>query len=398
MNFHLFKKYNNYQIGMFLASTSMAFGILREFIIIGLLGFTAKNDMLQIYLSIFYTIGLTIDAMRLSCLNLFSVLTLPHMLLAASVIGFPFAVIIAVVMSYSTGGLSNAILCLTIFGGYLNLIVALLITYKQRNNAYITAQIISVLPNFILIPGIIICFYFSENNLVFSIVFLTCLIPIVQLLLLLAVPNHHQEELKISKISIYLAVLTFARHFSSMIGEQLFQIIARATFFNYGAGYLSVFSMLIRLYSALRYVLIDSYIGSKLTDWKMELQHGDYRLFKMINSTKFSLCVAIVTLSGCLYSTDNFVESSIQMSIMLLFGFYFSTLVRIIYYKINHYENNAALIMRFAIYELIFSGFAFVIAHQFDYPLLALLWVGYIAKPLIQLLLLRRRFYGLAMN
>ena len=64
-----------YKIAVVLSSFSMAFGILREFIIIGLLGFTAKNDGLQLYLSIFYTIGMSIDAMRLACLNLYSCFT-----------------------------------------------------------------------------------------------------------------------------------------------------------------------------------------------------------------------------------------------------------------------------------------------------------------------------------
>ena len=121
---------------------SLLFGILREFMIVGILGFTAHNDMLQLYLSIFYTIGLTIDAMRLACLNLYSVLSLSRILLAASIIGLPFACLIGFSMSYSSGGLNLQMLMVTIIGSYLNLIASLLITYKQRNNLFLTAQVI----------------------------------------------------------------------------------------------------------------------------------------------------------------------------------------------------------------------------------------------------------------
>lgn len=391
-------KYSHYKMGIFISSLSMAFGILREFIIVGMLGFSAKNDMLQVYLSIFYTIGLTIDAMRLSCLNLYSVLSLSRMLVAASILGLPLAIMIGVMMSYSIGGLSNLIIIAAIMGGFLNLIVALLITYKQRNNAFIIGQVINVMPNFILIPGIMLCFFYSRNNLVSSIVLLTSVIPVVQLIILLVLPNKPHEALENNTVSFLSGIITFSRHFSSMIGEQLFQIIARAAFFNYGTGYLSVFSIMVRIYSATRFILIDSYIGSKLANWKNEFQYSDYYLSKLVNSTRLSLLIAVISFIVCLYSTNDLLRYSIQMAIVLVFGFYFSTIVRIVYFKINNHENNAALIVRFAIYELFFSVCAFVITKQMDYPLFALLWVGYIAKPLAQGLFLRKRLYTLAIH
>lgn len=393
---HIVKRYNSYQIAIFLSSLSMAFGLFREFLIAGLLGFTARNDMLQIYLSIFYTIGLTIDAMRLSCLNLFTLLSLPRMLFSASIIALPFSIIIGLMMNYSTDGLNIQILALTIFGSYLNLIAALLITYKQRTNVFLAAQIINVMPNFILIPGIILCYWIANKNVIFAIIALTSLIPVVQCVLLLLLPNKTSEKVETKAISLYASVMTFARHFSAMIGEQLFQIIARAAFFNYGAGYLSVFAMTVRIYSAFRFILIDSYIGSKLATWKKELQGIDYYLLKMINSTMFGLIIALISLFISMKTSNNLIQSSIQIVVILIFGFYFSTLVRIIYFKINRHENNLSLIIRFAIYELIFAGFAFILTRQLNYPILALLWIGYVAKPFAQLLLLRKRFYGLA--
>ena len=104
-------------------------------------------------------------------------------------------------MSYSTGGLNPIILWVTIIGSYLNLMAALLITYKQRNNAFLPAQIINIMPNFILIPGILICYWFA-SNLVFSIVCLTSIIPVVQCALLLLLPKQSADIINYKTISL----------------------------------------------------------------------------------------------------------------------------------------------------------------------------------------------------
>jgi hypothetical protein len=394
----ILKKYNSYQLAVFLSSLSMVFGILRELIIVSLFGFTLTNDILQIYLSIFYTIGLTIDAMRLACLNLFLILPLSRILLSASIISLPFSIGIGIIMSISVGGLDSHILLITILGGYLNLIAALLITYKQRNNVFLAAQVISVLPNFILIPGVIICYWLAKKDAVFIIVTLTSLIPCFQCILLLLLPNHSIEKKKEKKISLWSSLLIFIQHFSAVVGEQLFQIIIRSAFFNYGEGYLSLFAIAIRIYSGLRFILIDSYIGSKLAHWENESQKSDYYLFKMINSIVLSSIMVLISLFISLKISYDLTQLAIQMIILLLFGFYLSTLVRIIYFKINRYQNNTLLIIKFATYELIFACFAFILTKQLNDSLLAILWIGYIAKPFAQLLFLRRHFFTLSIN
>ncbi len=290
---------------------------MREFIIIGLLGFTSKNDTLQLYLSIFYTIGLSIDAMRLACLNLYSILPLSRIIFSASVISLPFSAIIGLIMSYSTGGLNISMLCVSIVGSYLNLIAALLITYKQRSNAFLAAQFINVMPNFILIPGILICYWFSTTNLVFSIVYLTSLIPIAQCLLLFLLPHQSPQIQPKKPISLLTSVMTFARHFAAMIGEQLFQIITRTAFYDYGPGYLSLFAITIRIYSAARFILIDSFIGSKLADWQKKLQRRNNYFLKLVDSTSIYVLIAFVAFVISLKPHIDLLYSSIQMILIL---------------------------------------------------------------------------------
>lgn len=389
------RRFNHFKIAIGLSSLSLFFGILREFLICGLLGFTAKNDQLQLYLSIFFTIGLAIDAMRLACLNLYSVLSLPRILFSASLIGLPFSMIIGFLMSYATAGLNILILSIAILGSYLNLIAALLITYKQRNNFFLSAQLINVMPNFVLIPGVIFCYWFVRNELVLAMVTLTSMVPVLQCFMLLMLPHESHEVTETNGLSLFKSVFTFARHFAAMIGEQLFQIITRSSFYNFGAGYLSVFAITIRIYFAARFILVDSFIGSKLANWRKELKQEDPLFSKISSSFLPAIVIAFFTLLISLNVSDTLFYAAIKIIIILFFGFYFSTAVRIIYFKINHLEHNSTLILRFAIYELIFAFIAFVVSKQLNYPILTLLWIGYIAKPFAQLLLLHKRVAGI---
>lgn len=392
----MLKHLNSYRIAVILSSLSLGFGILREFLIVGLLGFTANNDKLQLYLSIFYTIGLSIDAMRLACLNLYNQYSLPRILFSASVIGLPFSILVGTCMSYATGGLNLTILMITILGSYLNLMATLLITYKQRSNTFLAAQIINVMPNFILIPGILLWYWLSKQNLIFSIIMLTSMIPVAQCVLLLLLPNKTPVILQKKRISFIASIIIFLRHFAAMVGEQLFQMIIRSAFYHYGVGYLSVFAMTIRIYSAARFILIDSFIGSKLASWQKNPNQSEPYFAKLINLTMVSLLIACTALIISIHPSSQLIYCSIQMGVILLLGFYFSTLVRVIYFKINHHEINPALVTRFAAYELICALITLLLTIQLNYPILSLLWVGYIAKPFVQLLLLRKRYHGLA--
>ena len=381
---------NSYRIAVLLSTISMGFGILREFIIVGLLGFTSLNDSLQLYLSVFYTIGLTIDAMRLACLNLYSSFSLSRMLVCASVISLPFSFIIGFAMSFSTGGMNFQLLLITILGGYLNLIATLLITYNQRNNVFLLAQFINVLPNFILIPGVLCCYWFSTQDIIFSLVCLTSLIPVVQCFFLLLIPTQKTELLHHNKISFGAGLMVFVRHFSAMLSEPFYQTLLRTTFYHVGAGYLSMFAITIRIYSAARFILIDSFIGSKLANWKIKLKNETHYFEKFFDLTLLSLVIVIGLLFLSIQSSTRFLYFSLQIMAILAAGFYFSTLVRIVYFKINHHQNNPKIVIRFALFEFACLLLAFLLTKQLNYPILILLWIGYVAKPFGQLLFLRK--------
>ena len=62
----------------------------------------------------------------------------------------------------------------------------------------------------------------------------------------------------------------------------------------------------------------------------------------------------------------------------------------IVYFKINHHQNNPKIVIRFALFEFACLLLAFLLTKQLNYPILILLWIGYVAKPFGQLLFLRK--------
>ncbi|HSW71458.1 MAG TPA: hypothetical protein VLH77_05715, partial [Gammaproteobacteria bacterium] len=231
----------------------------------------------------------------------------------------------------------------------------------------------------------------APTEVVKAVVSLTAFIPVVQCILLLLLPKSSDETRPSKSISLYSAVFTCARHFSTLMGEQLFQVLARTTFFNFGAGYLSAYALAIRIYSALRFILIDSYIAAKLGLWKKEGQTKDY-LFKIVNSLSFSFFLVLVALGLGLARRNGFGSTMFQLVVILALGFYLSTVVRIIYFKMNHADTQSSLVWRFTLSELFFAFLAFILTIILKYPILALIWLGYVAKPFSQLLILRKPF------
>ncbi len=385
----LLKRITTYHIAIFLSLVSVTLGLLRELLIVNFLGFTPENDRLQLYLSIFYTIGLSIDTMRLSCLNLYTTLPLSRILFSATLMSLPFSIFIGLLMNQAAGGLDMTLLWISIIGSYLNLIAALLITYLQRNHLFLIAQIINVMPNIILIPGIFIAHSYLPTQLVFSIICLTSFIPIAQCLLLLLLAYRHTHPITTPSVSFLASITTFMRHFATVAGEQGFQMITRTAFYHYGTGYLSIYAIAVRLYSAVRFILIDSFIGSRLTAWKNE---SPIKNNQLLHSSFLGIGIATIALIISLKPSFNFIYAGIQMTLIFTFGFYFSTLVRIIYFHLNRNENNASLIMQFAFYECLFAFCAYLLTKQTHYPILGILWLGYIAKPFAQLWLLRRQY------
>jgi hypothetical protein len=377
-----------YKFAIAISTLSLGFGILREFLIVGLLGFSAKNDQLQLYLSVFYTIGLAIDAMRLTCLNLYERLALLHILLITCLVCLPLVVIVGFILDITVEGLDFKILIIALAGSYLNLIVAMLVTYKQRSGQFMWAQLINVIPNFILIPGVLVSYVYARESITLVLICLTSLIPLLQCISLLLLQDKEKPIIK-NPLKFIDTIPIFFRHSLTVVGEQLFQIVVRAAFFQLGAGFLTMFALGVRLYSALRFILVDSFIGSRLANWQTE----NFATYTFNLFTSPVVMLASVILSFII--SINSVYLSLQLSLLLVISFYMTTIVRIFYYKINREEINKALIYAVALFEIITAGSAYLYTLSLNYSVLILLWLGFIVKPYGQWWLLRKRYLHL---
>jgi len=387
------KKISPYRISVALSSLSVLFGLGREFLIIAMLGFSASNDQLQIYLSIYYSIALSGDAVRLAALNLCEKASFAFILLCATLICAPFTIIVGLLVNYLAGGLNLTLLWIAITGSFLNLIALLVVTYKQRFGGFLPAQLINLSPNFVLIPGILIAYFFAESQLVAWVVGLCCLTSVLQLLLLPWV-KIKQETRKSPDRQIKLreGIFVFARHGVAMLGEQLFQLLTRAAFFKLGAGYLSVLAMSVRVYAAARVVLVDSYIGSKLASWGNDLQKGELPIELLLKSVWLQRALLLITCGVVCYHRTALSYFSVQLAIIFIISFYLCSLVRVIYFKINHGGHDPNLVVRFGFYELLFAGLSYLVVTYTSLPLMVLMGLWYVAKPYAQLELLRPKF------
>lgn len=384
-----------YRIAVFLSTVSVLFGVLREFLIVAKLGFSSANDELQIYLSIFYSISLALDAIRLAGLNLCEKLPSGKLFQCATIIYLPFTILVALAMCKFVGVWNWQMLIITILGSFMNLIVGLLITLKQRFGNYLGGQLVNLLPNLILIPGILIVFAINPKNIILALISLSVLIPFVQLLLLPLVKIERNPV--IEKYSFMEAIKVFLRHLLSTLGEQLFQLVVRAASYRLGEGYLSVLAVSVRTYAAIRFILVDSYIGSKLLTWKQELvsQAKQENIFFGF----YGQVIALILSSVAFFIPGNsLVYFSIKIGWVFMVSIYFMALVRILYFKLNRLLHDPRIVIKFSLYELLFAVSCLAMLKKFDVSLLLVFWLWYILKPFVQVKLLEPSFKKLVAN
>jgi hypothetical protein len=116
----------------------------------------------------------------------------------------------------------------------------------------------------------------------------------------------------------------------------------------------------------------------------------------------FGVIIAAIAFVLSLQMNATLMSTAMRITVILIFGFYFTTLVRVIYFKINHFEANTKIVMYFSISELISATIAFLVTALPHYPLLSLIWIGFIAKPFMQLFILKKQYqemnYKIAMQ
>ncbi|MCW5589282.1 MAG: hypothetical protein KIT27_06415 [Legionellales bacterium] len=381
------KANNHYYISVFISLTSVVFGIFREILIISILGFTAENDRLQVYLSIFYSSALSMDAIKLATLNLCNYLPFHKILAYCGFVALIISSTIGFGICYLTNSKFDILFFAVVIGSALNLIIATIVTYKQKLGAFLGSQIINVLPNFILIPVILFFYFLHTKNLVSGIILACCLIPFFQIIFLAAMKQRTKIIIENSNLSSFNVLMIFIKHIYSIFGQQFFQTITRTMFFKFAPGFLTLISLCTRIYASAKSIFIDSYIGFKLSKWE-NIQSGK---LPNINSSILSFGSIVMLLIFVNTFSSNIKIFAMQYITVLIIGFFFNARLQIIYYRINCFLHDSMLIVRYGTYELVFVvvGYLMVRFMSADLALFILLW--YVIKPIMQIYLLNSR-------
>ncbi|MBY0545469.1 MAG: hypothetical protein K2Q14_07985 [Gammaproteobacteria bacterium] len=376
-----------YRFAVLLSGLSACFGLIREVVVVYLLGFSNLNDQLQIYLSIFFISSLSTDAVRLATLNLIDSLSFIKILAISLTLIISLVGGITAVLAINIDHINYLFLTEAAAGSALNLIIVIILTYKQRLGNFILPQITSVLPNLLLIPYIFLTYYFYNKNLVSSFIFACFLVPIVQIVVLFFAKTSPKQL--VNRISNWDAVKIFYRHALSTAPAQLFQLLIRPILYHYGAGYLSVASFLNRVYLTSRVILIDSYIAVRMADKSKK----NPLIEKFFFSYKLNLFFIFIPLPVILWflNQTNKINFGIALCGIFLIGFYFDALWRVIYFETNKLYHDKKLIYLYFSCELffVFLGY-FIFQYLFNNPIwYYVLW--FMARPFCEILLIGRR-------
>ncbi len=376
-----------YFIAIACSSAATGLGIIREILIVYLLGFTKVNDELQIYLGAIFSISLFALSVRMTCLNLLQKLTVGQVIGISIpiVAGFTFLMTAGVQIFFDPDPflLTCAATC-----GFLNLFVTLLITYKQRENRFLAAHLVYLVPNFVHIPMLLIIYGLSPSNPIQWFIPSICTVPLIQLALLAFIKTEKPSLTPHQKLSIRAATKLYLQHGIAALGEGLFQTVLRSAFLSLGEGYLSLLSIIIRIYEALRVILIETLVGSKLSSWIEEGKANHHAI--ALDSSKIHLGISALTLGLIFFKTETYIQFSVQLLCIMIPSFVFSAYLRVVYAKFNTLAYTSKLIIQFGLYNLVFVLFLMYSTIELNVGVLWLIWIWYLGRPLCQIQLVKR--------
>lgn len=332
------KSINLHACGILLSLSSSGFGMLRDFLIVYLLGFSKLNDILQIYLSLYFVIGLFADPLRLTYLNLIKLRIFKQLLLFFLSVVSVFIILFITLLFIINPDLNIKYLFLAGFDGFLGIFATLLVFHKQRFGAYLFSQLVSTLPSFIMIPAVIALIFLPQDFYVLSCLLAFMLVHILQLFLLrfIHISDNGMEKSQLRFVDLWFLL----RHCISVLGDQLFQIVGRLIFLQLGHGFVTLASLFMKCLNALRVIFVDTYIGIKISSWNAS--DSSNRFFELIDNKLINLLMVLCAFFICYFNTLNFYLIGLQFFAIGVISFYFTALHRIVYFQFNrhfHYSN-----------------------------------------------------------
>lgn len=366
------------------SATGVAFGLLRELLIVKQLGFTTVNDQLQTYLSVIYGVSLLNETVRLVSLNLLQTKSLAATAKSILPVGLLFAVGATGLMAFLLKPQSVLLLVGAGISGWLNMVMVMLVMAKQRAGSFWSAHWINLLPNFLLIPGILVVWSMHLPDPVPALAVLYYLLPVVQIFLLLFVksPSEAKDDSPAGREAGGLILA----HGSSAVGGLVFQGVLRSTGLQTGSGVLSLLSIAIRMYDSIRFILVDTVIGRKLARWKEGTDLGEAVRWmqKLVwpQAAVVAIGVLMCLVGGPLWGKHGYLALIVLVFSIGSFG------LRVVYYMVNSLTVSNKVVWTYGLQDAGVAGLLWVLASLgWVWPeVLVLAW--YLVKPLGQLITL----------
>lgn len=367
---------------MVASGTSVALALLRELLIVRALNFSAINDALQAYLTMVYVVSLLNEAVRLGAINILQ--KSPFRSVAVSILPFGvlWAISVCTLTYYQLGATSILLTIGAGISGVLNMVMILMVTQRQRSGKFWAAHLISLVPNLLLIPGIVAVAMLKPSDPVPPLAALYYLLPVIQITMLLFV-KPGDEPINDDPETVQQGTKTFLAHSTAAVGSFLFQAVARPLALQMGEGELSKLSILIRVYDSVRFVFVDTLIGRKLATWResgtLEAVRRTIRLLALpqILLTAAGLVVALA-MPG--------IAGAFIVLLLSVGGFG----LRMVYFMLNSATVDRRMAVRYGLQDI---GTAIVLAVCVRYGLTSmalLVWLWYALRPLVQLLIVKK--------
>jgi hypothetical protein len=382
------KNFSDLKYGVYLSVTSVILGVAREFLLIALLGLSAVNDQLQTYASITYVISMLGEAIRLATFNLLGKINFHGIIKTAFAVSLFVSLILMLFFIYGAEQVEPFFMLLAFITGFLNLFVSLYIAFYQYNNRFLGAQLVSVLPNFILIPGIV-CVYFSGFEIVRSMLYLFAIVPFSQLLILIVFRPKTENTILDQGNFLNNASIILSQGIQCF-GNQIFQITLRIALLRLGEGYLSLMTLLMKIFDSLRFILVDTYIGYSVSKWREHgIKSNNKPLTTLSTLWRVSLIVIFaISIVISLQNSNNLLFFAIQASVIMIIGFIGTSFYKITYYKLNLQKMTIRLIIILGLLDLLIAFSLYVVTAYVLIGMVFIIWCWYVLKPTSQALYL----------
>lgn len=378
---------SEYPVLIALSAAGVVLGIAREALLILFFGFSETTDTIHLYLLITYSLGLLTDPVRLAGLNLFQTLERRDVAVAAALIIVPFgiAVALATVLLVERDLRIPLLIGITTTGILMQL-NHLTMAHKQRGGAVVPTQVVTVLPNVILVPGIIAVGLAGLVDPVAWVLACFFVVPVLQYVLLARI-EAPQPEIHGRPPSLTGRLRLMGKHSVTAVGRQGFEIVTRTAMISLGEGFLTAFSLATRVYVSLKFVLIDTFIGARIRRWSTTATR--VRVPRAFRVALHPLSIVGLTAAGFVVALG-FATPGTRWAFMLVYalflglGFPYDAGARILYFESNARMVPERLIVWIAVLEVLFAALAFAITRvSLAHVALALL-AWYVVKSALQ--------------